>query len=201
MCEECSSKSQLALLYSTSHKVTQHHIVSRTYTVTVRHQQTLTNPDRLSPSLSMTNKLRIPVYMCVLARQTSRSKPSAQRRSNIPYKATVQPVHLQISWLARYALGKLATSGQPAAGPAVDMRTSEPGHTLCKWLRTRLPDHPCAAAAWPVITTNENHRPRPVLYRFALALALARYLIDVSSTTTQTDENTLCTTRRRLKSK
>jgi len=31
------------------------------YTVTVRHQQTLTDPDRLS--LSLTNRLRVPVYM------------------------------------------------------------------------------------------------------------------------------------------
>ena len=90
-----------------------------------------------------------------------------------------QPGRLQILWLARYALGKLATSGQPAAGPAVGMRTFQ-DYALYKWLRTRLPDHPCAAAAWPVITTNEIHRPRPVLYRFALALALARSLIDGS---------------------
>ena len=41
------AQSQLTLLYSTFHKVIQHLIVSRTYTVTVRHQQTLTNPDRL----------------------------------------------------------------------------------------------------------------------------------------------------------
>ena len=36
------TQSQLALLYSTSHTVTQHYIVSHAYTVTIRHQQTPT---------------------------------------------------------------------------------------------------------------------------------------------------------------
>jgi len=107
---ECNSKSQLALLYSTFHKVIQHLIVSHACTITDRYQQTLS----LTLNDSMTNRLRIPVYMCVLARQTSRSKPSAQRHSNIPYKATVQPGYLQISWLARYAR-QLATSGRWAS--------------------------------------------------------------------------------------
>jgi len=47
--EEYNSKSQLALLYSTFHKVIQHLVVSHTYTVTDRHQQTLTT---LTDSLS-----------------------------------------------------------------------------------------------------------------------------------------------------
>jgi len=91
----------------------------------------------------MTNRLRIPVYMCVLARHTSR------QHSTTP---TFHIRHLQISWLARYAR-QLATSGQPAAGPAVDMRTF--------------------------------HRPHPSLYDFVLALAPARYLIDVSRSPTK----------------
>ena len=48
MCGNVAQKSQLALLYSTFHKVIQHLIVSRIYTVNIRHQQTLT----LSGSLS-----------------------------------------------------------------------------------------------------------------------------------------------------
>jgi len=46
------TQSQLALLYSKFHKVIQHLIVSRTYTVNVRHQQTLTLSGSLSLSLS-----------------------------------------------------------------------------------------------------------------------------------------------------
>ena len=138
------------MLYSTSHKVIQHLIVSHAYTVTDRYRQTLS----LTLNDSITNRLSILVYMCVLARQTSRRKPSAQRHSNIPYKALVLPPgRLQISWLARYAR-QLATNGV-GRGPAVDMRTFR-DYTLCKWLRTRLRDHPCAAAARLVITTNEN---------------------------------------------
>ena len=52
-----SSKSQLALLYSTSHKVTQHLIVSRTYTVNIRHQQTLTLSGSLSLSIWLTDSV------------------------------------------------------------------------------------------------------------------------------------------------
>ena len=62
------------------------------------------------------------------------------------------PAVSEISWRARYA--RQASDPRRRPRPAVDMRTFQ-DYALYKWLRTRLQDHPCAAAAWPVITTNE----------------------------------------------
>ena len=145
----------------------------------------------------------------MLARQTCRGKPSAQHHSNIPYKATVQPVHLQISWLTRYAR-QLATNGV-GRGPAVDMRTFR-DHILflyefalamaplATWLMSAR-QQPRVMRKYRHLTLANNRKHTPCINDFVLVCETTHCVADITLTTIETNENTPCTTRHRLKSK